>query len=121
MCLPAGSSLDPVVALNSSVASTFMDLSLMDTLTAEQSRYMIGDLVKQTTQRTKPLWDKAAAKPVWWPDHVPWGFVNIDPRPVEQRKEPWSMLLRDVIRACYAHYNCLSKFNGKISRLRHFG
>lgn len=47
----------------------------------------IPEMLKFSTCRSKPGWNKPEYKPPWWPDEAPWANVRCDMRTDEQKKQ----------------------------------
>ena len=101
----------------------------LEKMTQCQLRMFIPLLLKYSTGRQKPGWNRIECKPVWWPAELPWANVRVDPRDEESKKKnPWTEVLKQVIRNCYKYHgreDLLNKFlndqnnkNGKKSSLK---
>ncbi|KAK3102828.1 hypothetical protein FSP39_014244 [Pinctada imbricata] len=89
----------------------------VDKMTQAQLRTFIPEMLKFSTNRSKPGWGKAEFKPVWWPDSVPWANVRSDVRTPQQKKEvSWTEALRTIVYHCYKHHgreDLLHAFEGQ--------
>jgi hypothetical protein len=87
----------------------------LEKMTQCQLRMFIPLLLKYSTGRQKPGWNRIECKPVWWPTELPWANVRVDPRDEESKKKnPWTEVLKQVIRNCYKYHDredLLNKFN----------
>jgi hypothetical protein len=87
----------------------------LETMTQCQLRMFIPLLLKYSTGRQKPGWNRIECKPVWWPAELPWANIRVDPRDEDaKKKHPWTEVLKQVIRNCYKYHgreDLLHKFN----------
>lgn len=87
----------------------------LEKMTQCQLRMFIPLLLKYSTGRQKPGWNRIECKPVWWPSELPWANIRVDPRDDEgKKKHPWTEVLKQVIRNCYTYHgreDLLHKFN----------
>ena len=87
----------------------------LETMTQCQLRMFIPLLLKYSTGRQKPGWNRIECKPIWWPAELPWANIRVDPRDEESKKKhPWTEVLKQVIRNCYKYHgreDLLHKFN----------
>ena len=80
----------------------------LDKMTQAQLRTFIPIMLKYSVERPKPGWGKDDLRPSWWPAGVPWQNVRSDVRPEEEKSRvPWTEVLRQIIRNCYAHHGRL--------------
>lgn len=77
----------------------------IDKMTQAQLRMFIPEMLKFSTCRSKPGWNKPEYKPPWWPDEAPWANVRCDMRTDEQKKQmSWTDVLRNIVLSCYNYH-----------------
>ena len=74
----------------------------LSSLSRADLRRLVPLLVKNTIDRSEPLWGNQNEAPVWWPTEIP--YTNPRRRP-KLKHGSWTEILRIAALACYIYYD----------------
>ena len=68
----------------------------VDKMTQDQLRRFIPRMLRCSTGKGKPGWDKESNRPPWWPEEMPWANVKSDARSLKEKQKVFLFIVFSI-------------------------